>query len=101
MYFYDNITKSNNEILSDLKGIIYSEQNVLSRSAALIYSRLGYFSDTQEILDYTKKNKLITDNNYYGYLSYLLSHAPTHDQYNLISKITSGKKQIFSRNSCL
>lgn len=89
-YSHDDVTGLNNEILSELRSMIYSGQGELGKAAILSYSRLGYFGDSEQILAFAKKSDFIDSNEYYGDLAHLLPYAPVSAQHSIMNTIKSG-----------
>jgi hypothetical protein len=93
LYTHNNKTGMNSEITQDLKGVIYSDQKEVARAGVLAYSRLGYFTDSGEVLLHAKNSGIIDTDEYYGEIAYLVPYAPANDQINLVTKIKGANNQ--------
>jgi hypothetical protein len=93
LYTYDNKTGLNVVIAQDLRNLVYTGPKEVASAAALAFSRLAYFKDSQTVLRYAKDNGYIVADAYYGELAHLFPYAPPNDQLGLVSKIKSGKSR--------
>lgn len=93
LYTHDNKTGMNNAIAGDLRGLTYSGQKDVARTATLAFSRMGYFPDSNEVLLYAQKHSLINSDEYYGELAHIMPFAPAVDQIAIVSNIRNGKSR--------
>jgi hypothetical protein len=69
----------------------------LGKAATLVYSRLGFFPDSLQVLSRAHERGFISHDDYYGDLTHLLPAAPTAlDQSKVISELGAGNN-AFSR----
>ncbi|MEO5672288.1 MAG: hypothetical protein ABIR26_16495 [Ramlibacter sp.] len=73
-----------------------TEDPVLGRAAALMYSRMGFYPDTLALLASARARKHIGDDEYFGDLGYLLPIASGADQVKIAKLLIEGKNG-FSR----
>lgn len=90
LYTYDNKSNANHLIVQDLRHHINSNDKDISLAALLTFSRLGYFSDSAEVLKHAYDKKLLDENGYLGEIAQLLPYAPAADQHKLFATLTTG-----------
>lgn len=74
-----------------------TEGPVLGNAAALMYSRMGYFSDSLAVMARAHAKGYIGDDDYFGDLAHILPGAPTAvDQRNILKLLADGNNS-FSR----
>ncbi len=90
LYTYDNKSNANHLIVQDLRHHINSNDKDICLAALLTFSRLGYFSDSVEVLKHAYDKKLLDENGYLGEIAHLLPFAPTTDQHKLLAILSTG-----------
>jgi Tfp pilus assembly protein PilO len=90
LYTYDNQSNANHLIVQDLRHHINSNDKGISSAALLTFSRLGYFSDSTEILKHAYDKKILDEIGYLGEIAHLLPFAPTTVQHKLLSTLSTG-----------
>lgn len=93
LYTFDDKTGMNSEIARSLKSAVYSGHNDVARAGALAYSRLAYFTDSNDVLIYAKNNGYIDADEYFGEIAHLLPYAPAKDQSSLATIVKTGKNR--------
>lgn len=88
---YNDVTGMNYAIRNDLRSFTNASQNMIAAESAIIYSRLGYFSDTEAILTNAKNRGVLDDDSYFGELARLLGSAPASNQLTMLNKIRLSK----------
>jgi hypothetical protein len=88
-YLQDDALGANADILGDLRDLVKSGEAEVGNTAALAYSRLGYFPDSQGILSYARRAGYIDDGEYFGELVYLVRLAPKEAQIKILSTVGS------------
>jgi hypothetical protein len=79
--------------LSDLAKTT-TDPNV-GRTAALVYSRIGYYPDSTEVLRQARVKNYIANNDYFGDLAYLLPAANTEqDQAAILNALRNGRNPL-------
>lgn len=91
LYSHDNQSGANHLIQQDLRLQINSNEKDIAIAALLSFSRLGYFSDSAEVLKRAYDKKILSDTGYFGELAHLLPYAPAADQNKLLDTIRAGK----------
>ncbi len=89
-YSHDNSSGLNSEILTGLKDLLRTNNKEIGAEAASEYSRFGYFSDSESILEYARSVGFLGNRSYYGELAHLLDYAPQDAQKRIIDVIKSG-----------
>ena len=87
----DNRDGTNQKIEARLRELALSSDKSLATSALLRYSRLGYFSDTEALLNKNFGNGFISKNDLYGELAHVINFAGAADQLRLIEQIRRSK----------
>jgi hypothetical protein len=90
LYTYDNQSRANHLIVQDLRLHINSNDKDISLAALLTFSRLGYFSDSTEILKRAYDKKTLDEIAYLGEVAHLLPYAPAADQHKLLATLSNG-----------
>ena len=88
-YSRDDVTGLNNEILADLKDLVHTDRRN-GGAAASFYCNLGYFPDSESILDYAKNAGFFDSKNYYAELARLFDTAPQDAKKRIIDAIKLG-----------
>ncbi|HYD94934.1 MAG TPA: hypothetical protein VEC01_06385 [Noviherbaspirillum sp.] len=91
LYSPADATGMNAAIAQDLRRLARAEQRELAGAAVLVYSRLGYFPDTPDILSSARRNGAIDDDGYFGELAHLVPFAPAHAQRALVAELRRSK----------
>lgn len=89
----ENANKMNRVIETRLRDLAQSGDKNVATAALLSYSRLGYFSDTESLLEGQLRDGFISKDDVYGELAHVLHFAPAHDQIRLIEKIGNSKSE--------
>ncbi len=87
---------------ADIKGFLSelavgTEDPVLGKAAALMYSRMGYYSDSLAVLALARAKGYIGDNDYFGDLAHLLPAATAAVDQQKILKLLADGNNSFSR----
>jgi hypothetical protein len=93
LHTYDNQSGMNTMIAQDISALARSSQKEIARAAVLTYSRLGYYQDLRELLQYSKDQGNINIDEYYGELAHALRFTPEHEQLSFISEIRDGRNK--------
>jgi hypothetical protein len=78
----------NSQILAIIKDTINSGNTTTEKSAVLVYSRLGYFGDSEEVIGNARASGILSPHEYAKEITYLIPLAKSsEDQNRLIGKL--------------
>lgn len=91
LHTYNNSTKLNLSIESDLRSATNSGSQEIARAATLAYSRLGYSSDFDTVMASARSRKLVSEDEYFGEYAQIVPSAPRDVQLGMVKKIAAGR----------
>lgn len=93
---YDGIDENSEKqvLIDSLRELCNDKSDDVARSAILTYARLGFFSDTLQLLNDAKTSARIDDTEYHTELAYLFALAPSETQKDIAEQLLRGNSSL-------
>ncbi len=89
----DKKTAEQSALMGDLKGFTNSGKKEIARAATFATSRAGYSDEVTQILKKARDSKTLSDDEYFGELSHLVSVAPKHAQQEILTTLAKARNE--------
>lgn len=83
----------NRQVLKGLRVAMRSEDGKFAAGATLIYSRLGYFSDSTKVLRNAFERGVLNSDDYYGELAHLAWYARGQDSKDIVRTVANSRNR--------